>query len=302
MSRRRLAGWMLAITAAAVLIIAGRGEEPAVQARLVRVSRGNVRQVAALTGRVAWQNQQLVYAYMPGIVAEVLVKEGERVAAGQALVRLESGAAERAAAVWLRASDTYGEDAPATAQEMLEATVIRAPDNATVRQIMTADSAMVAAGEPVVLLSTTQQEIVCTALEVDARRVQSGMDAVLLLDGEELCRAEVTGVGAVAADPVTGRMICSVTLRPEKPLELPAGAAVEADVWLAGRDGVPVLPVEAVTARGTVWWVCDDGRCTEIPAEIVLSDEMHVWVGLPEGLTVAVGEFNDGQRVQEVQP
>ena len=118
---------------------------------------------------------------------------------------------------------------------------------------------------------------------------------------EALGSAEVTQVGDVTADAVTGRMVCRVTLTPEEPLDLPAEAAVEADVLLWGRAGVPVLPVEAVTERGTVWWVCD-GRCTEIPAEIVRSDEMRAWVSLPEGLTVAVGEFAQGQRVTEVQP
>ena len=66
-------------------------------------------------------------------------------------------------------------------------------------------------------------------------------------------------------------------------------------------EPAPETPVEAVTERETVWWV-SDGRCTEIPAKSVLSDEMNVWVGLPEGLPVAVGEFVEGQRVQEVQP
>ena len=58
------------------------------------------------------------------------------------------------------------------------------------------------------------------------------------------------------------------------------------------------LPMEAITDRNTVWWV-NKGRCTEIPAEIVLSDEMHAWVNLPEGLLVAIGEFEEGQLVME---
>jgi len=93
-------------------------------------------------------------------------------------------------------------------------------------------------------------------------------------------------------------MTCAVTLIPEQALSLPAGVQLDADVLLASGEDVPVLPVEAITDRGTVWRVYD-GVCTEIPVEIVLSDEMNAWVRLPEGMQAAIGEFTEGQRVTE---
>lgn len=300
MRRRRLTGWVLAVTAAAVaaMVMLPRSGEQPVQARIVTVTRGNVADVAALTGRVAFLDERLVYTTAPGLVSEVLVREGERVAQGQALLRLEAEASEQAVSAWLAAGE---QSDTSLAERLVETTVVRAPVNATVRQVLTAGSAAVGAGEPVMLLSSNEQAVICAAAEVDARDVRVGMRVALSIDGSPVGTAEVTHVGDVTADALTGRMVCMVTLTPDTRLELPAGAAVDADVMIRGRQNVPVLPVEAVTPRGTVWWV-SDGRCTEIPAKSVLSDEMNVWVGLPEGLPVAVGEFVEGQRVQEVQP
>lgn len=299
MRRRHMAGWVLAVTAAAVLtmtLLRGGGEA-AVQARIVQVTRGDVAQVAALTGRVAYQDETLVYAAAPGLVDEVLVDAGDRVAEGQALLRLETEGCDRIVSTWLSAGEALGEGAAEDASLLVDATVVRAPENATVRQVLTARSAAVSTGDPVLLLSSTEQLIVCTASEADARDVREGMAVALSIDGEEIGSAEVAQVGDVTADALTGRMFCTITLALNAPLDLPAGAAVDADVLLAGRENVTVLPVEAVTERGTVWWV-HEGRCTEIPAKIVLSDEMNVWVSLPEGLPVAVGEFEEGQRVE----
>lgn len=302
MQKKRLTGWMLAVTAAAVLamVLLPRSGEQAVQARMVTVSRGDVAQVAPLTGRITFLEETLVYAAAPGMVAEVLVGEGERVAEGQALLRLETDGVDRIVSAWLAA----GEQLDGTAENaalLMDATVVRAPVNATVRQILTARSAAVAAGEPVMLLSSTQQAVICTVAEADARQVRPGMLVTLSIDGTQVGSAQVTQVSDMTADTLTGRVVCTVTLIPDAHLELPAGTAVDADVLIAGRENVTILPVEAVTERGTVWWV-SEGRCTEIPAEIVLSDEMNVWVSLPEGLAVAVGEFEEGQRVVEVEP
>lgn len=299
MRRRRLTIGVLAVTAVAVTAMAllRGGTEAAVQARVVQVVRGRVAQVAALTGRVAYQDETLVYAAAPGLVAEVLVGEGDRVAKGQALLRLETAGYDRAVSAWLAAGESVGGSASEDAALLMDATVVRAAEDATVRQVLTARSAAVSAGDPVMLLSSTDQVIVCTAAEADARSVREGMEVALSIGGEETGRAEVMQVGDVTADALTGRMVCTITLVPDAHLDLPAGAAVDADVILASGENVTILPVEAVTERDTVWWV-HEGRCTEIPAKIVLSDEMHVWVSLPEGLAVAIGEFEEGQRVE----
>lgn len=296
MRRGRLAAGMalLTVMAVAVMLGAGKDGETATPARIVRVGRGDVLQIAALSGRIGYREEMLAWASLPGTVAEVYVTPGERVTKGQALLRLDAEAAERAVAVWAAQADPL---LPAQeVQALLTETIIRAPENAMVRQLLVQEHAVVTAGTPVMALSSSDEVVVCLAPERDARSVRTGMQAELLVDGEFVGAAVVTGVGPVTADASTGRLLCEVTLTPEQRLSLPQGAVVDADVLLAGRRDVPVLPLEAITERGTVWAV-HDGICTEIPAEIVLSDEMQAWVALPEGIAVAVGEFREGQRV-----
>lgn len=289
---------LIALTLAAVAAMVRR-EEAAVRARVVQVERGNVWQVTALTGRVAYEDERIVLAPADGVIEEVLVETGQRVAEGQILFRLDASGAERLVTAWIASG---AQPLPAGAfdpQALLSATVVRAPANANVRRIMKTAGTPVAAGTPLAVVSSQKRKIVCTAQEADARDVRPGMDAVISLDGEALVTAVVTEVGEMTADDSTGRMYCLITLAPDEPLELPGGTAVDVDVKLRGRDGVTVLPAEAVTPRDTVWWVHGE-RCTEIPAKTVLSDEMHVWVALPEGTAVAIGEFHDGQKLTGV--
>ena len=298
MRRGRLAGLVLLLTlvaAGAMAFSAGEGES-AVPARIVTVTRGDVRQIAAISGRLAWLEETAVYAALPGTVDDILVTAGERVAAGQALMRLDSSAVDRLAAAW--AAQDQQTVAQQDVETLLESTVVRSPVNGVVRQLLVPENGPVTAGVPVALLSSSDQAVLCAASPKDAAQVQRGMQAELLLDGDVICLAEVTQVGPVTADPLTGRMTCAVTLIPEQTLSLPAGVQLDADVLLASGEDVPVLPVEAITDQGTVWRVYD-GVCTEIPVEIVLSDEMNAWVRLPEGMQADIGEFTEGQRVTE---
>lgn len=296
MKWRRGTAWLLIAAAAFSLAAAlGRREKPA-YARMVQVVRGDVEQIAALTGRMAYQDERCVFAEASGLVSQVYVEAGDRVAEGEVLLRLRSEAQEAAASAMLAIDSLHEMDLP-----LLDGTAVRAPCSSTVRQVFTANGAAVAAGTPVLRLSSGYQEIRCVALEADGSRIRPGMLAVIRADGESSCTAEVMKVSDAMADPETGRIIREIILYPEDHIDLPEGAAVEIDVLLAAGRGVPVLPVEAVSDKGTVWWA-HDGRCTEIPAEIVLSDEMLAWVRLPEGMTVAIGEFKEGQMIAEVTP
>lgn len=290
---------MLLGTAAVAAVMAVSGRDQPEGVRMVRVARRNVAVTAALTGVVGYQEQFTLYAQTAGEVAEVYVSPGERVAQGQALLRLTQPGAERIAAAW--AAQEQPPMSQADMQALLDTGVVRAPRNATLRQLLVTQYMPLTAGMPVAVLSSAEQVIRCMAAERDARDVRVGQDATLTVDGEPVGTAEVTQVGPVEAEESTGRLVCCITLVPKQRLDLPQGARVEADVLLAGAQDVPVLPVEAVTERGTLWWV-HDGICTEIPAEIVLSDEMHAWVALPEGVAVAIGEFTEGQRVREALP
>ncbi|MBQ7849161.1 MAG: biotin/lipoyl-binding protein [Clostridia bacterium] len=91
MSRARMMVGMLVLTLAAVIgavMFGGDWERPA-EARIVTVEKGDIRLVAALSGRLAYQDETVAFSVIPGIVDEILVREGERVAKGQALIRLK---------------------------------------------------------------------------------------------------------------------------------------------------------------------------------------------------------------------
>ena len=299
--------WAMGITVAAVagMLTARTMADQPLPARMVRVERGSIRSVTALSGRLMYQEEHLTPSGAAGYVAEVYVKEGQRVAEGDALIRLDATAQERLAAACVAAGDSLVQGEywlqRGDAARTLADTVVRAPVDGTVRQVLAGSHAAVVAGEPVVLLTSGRQEVRCMAVQADAVRIRPGMWAWISAGGEQLGVAWVTEVGPLTADAELGRLQSLITLSPEQAVALPMGAAVEADVCLQGREDVPVLPVEAITSRGTVWWVNEE-RCTEIPVEIIASDEMHAWVNLPEGMQVAVGEFEQGQRLAEVQP
>lgn len=288
---------VLALTAVICLLLAGQGGETSKPVRMVQVSRGAVKQIAALTGRLCYQDETLVYAAAPGLVDQLYAAPGQRVAKGEALLRLEAEVQEAAAAAWI----TGRENEAIPEMLRLQDTVVRAPFDCTVRQVLTAQNAAVTAGMPVLLVSSNQQEIRCIAGQAEAEKLSPGMNAALLADGETVGNAVITSVSGLQAEPETGRLYREVHLLPEQHVPYPAGAVIDVDIYTGGAEAVPVLPLEALTEDGTVWWV-HDGICTEIPAEIVLSDEMQAWVNLPEGMMIALGELEEGQRVTEVKP
>ena len=305
MNRVRVSVLMLAAAAAAcVMIFSTAGGEQTVRAKVAEVVSGDVEKVAVLTGRIRYADELVVLSSGAGLVSQVYVEAGQGVQKGEALFRLEATEAEKLASAWIAASAAASElpyDAAPDVRSMLDAMVIRAPADGTIRQVTAAQGGAVAAGMPVAVMSSARQEIVCVAAEADARALSEGMWARLEAGGESYGMAYVAQIGHVEADVLTGRTQCQVVLKPEYNLPLPAGAALEVQVHLDGRVSVPVLPVEAITARNTVWWVCD-GICTEIPVEIILSDEKHAWINLAEGTRVALGEFREGQRIAEVSP
>lgn len=278
-------------------------DDAPVEARIVTVQRGDVHQVVAISGKIAFADETVIYAPANTSVAHILVEPGQRVATGEALMRFTSELTEVAAAAISHQEVTEKLALTEVVQRIdpVDDTVLRTEDDCTVRQVLVTENTPVMAGSPLLRTTSNQQEIVCAVSKADVKKIKAGMWAWISAEGEEAGKADVVRVGDLSADPMTGMTSATVTLHPEQHLELPEGAAVDVDIYLAGSDDVLTLPVEAVTADNTVWWV-NEGRCTEIPVEIVMTDEILAWVMLPEGIKVAVGEFVEGQRVVEAAP
>ncbi len=301
MRRIRLSFIVIGITLLLSAYLIGVPQENPVSARIVSVQRGDVHRIAAISGHIAYADESYAYAAVSGVVSRLYIQEGQRVAAGEALIRLSTGEREDVLAAFVASvPDQAAQMASALAEEQLslQNTVVRAESSCVVRQVLVTENVPVAAGTPVLRLTSNEQRIVCSAVHTDAALINQGMWAWIYAEGEPVGHAEVIGIGEEAVNPITGCVSREVVLMPEQPLDVPEGAIVDVDVYLAGSDDVMTLPLEAVTERQTVWWV-HDGRCTEIPAEIVMSDEILAWVRLPEGMQVAIGEFIEGQLIEE---
>ena len=297
--------WSLLMIAATVLastiMIACRPSEKATEVRIVRVRRGDVRQLVALTGRLAYTQEDYLMAPSVCSVERICVEPGQRVAAGEALIRLSAAEASNAVEA-LNRLNPYMDMSQIRLPDNLQRyslPVLRAPQ-ATVRQIYIKEGDMTAAGTPLMRLSVGEQQIVCSVAQEDAGAIAPDMWGWLTYGGEPAGFAKVAEIGAETVEPATGLTYVSVSLQPEQHLDIPEGAAVDAELFIAGSDDVETLPVEAITERGTVWWIADN-RCTEIPANVVLTDEILAWVELPEGLPVAIGEYKEGMCVQEAE-
>ncbi len=277
-------------------------EEP-VKATIVTVQRGDVHQVAAIIGRLAYTDEKVAYAAANGVVSRICVQPGQRVGKGEALIRLDATQQENVASAFAATGAWEdGEYSSVWVKDALsmENAVVRAEESCTIRQVLVNENMPVAAGTPVVRVSSNVQEIICSVADSELQHINEGMWAWLSAEGESLGFAKVVEIGETSADAVTGSPRTQVKLLPDQHIDLPERTAVDADVYIAGSDDVLTLPVEAISERGTVWWV-SDGRCTEIPAEIVMTDEILAWVHLPEGISVAIGEFQEGQSVEAAQ-
>ena len=302
-------------------------ESPA-KVRLTQVAVGDVEQMLAVSGRVRFESEYAAISPATGVVAQVYVKAGDAVTAGQPLFRLDSQAQEMA----LSAAFAQGEQTQEavtvstaagdvdlsplrqlTAQEKtsavaegalaLEAMTVRAAADGRVQQVSVSQMGGVMAGSPAMTLSGDKQKIVCSVVIRDAEKLHKGLSARVLSGGVTACTATVADIGAATTDTLTGQTVAEVSLTPEHNLDLPLGAPVDVEIVLSGASGVPMLPVTAVTDEGTVWWVAD-GRCWETPANVLLSDEVNCQVSLPDGLTVvdSAAGLIEGQKVKEMKP
>lgn len=288
-------------TATVLLLILAGSAESVTEAEFVRVERADVHQIIPIFGQLVYTDERIITAAASGIMSRICVKEGERIGENTALFRIETPYLNEAISAYVAGQESIEKLISSKMEEQLLTSVVRSKHACTVREIYVEEGTAITTGVPLLRVSSHQQRIRCSVAPKDAENIHPGMWAWLTAEGESLCIAVVESVGERNSDILTGMEVQEIVLIPEKEIEMDEYAAVDADVYLAGSDDVLSLPLRAITERGTVWWVNEE-RCTEIPAQIVLHDEMRAWVHLPEGMTVAVGEFKEGQRIKEVHP
>ena len=327
MRKVRFSVWMIACTVLAAALTAvlpslrmsSVPTETPARVRLAQVEYGDIEQLAVARGAVRYEQEYAAIAPVTGIVAEVYVEPGDRVTAGQPLLRLDASAEEAALAAAYSAQAEITAEASAwpdglpvsflqdstmaETQARLAAMTLRAAADGQVVDVTTGQYAGILAGSSAVLLCGGQQEIICDVAACDAADLRKGMRAQASANGCTPCTATVTRIGAVRTDALTGQSVCEVALRPDSDLPLPIGAAVDVSISLYGRENAATLPVTALTEDGCIW-VVSDHRCWKTPVAVLMQDEMRCWVNLPIGTAVVdqPGALIDGQRIREVQP
>lgn len=279
---------LLTLTVVLCALLLARREPLMVET--VEVTPGEIRRTVRLSAVVGYARKTPVAAGNSGVLKALYVKNGERVTQGQALGRIE--VALQFSAVSAALSGTLAVETSLLA-EALEQNVLRAPVTGVVQQLSLTENAPVQQGSIVLWIATGTPQLMATATAEEAAQLHPGQLAQVLVDGEARGYAEVT---EVTADTEEGAYHTLLTLLDG--LTLPTGCTAEVQIVVEQHRQVPTLPLSAITQRETVWWF-SDGFCTEIPANIVQTDENRAWVQLPEGLSVIPGEYKEGQRVQK---
>ncbi len=279
---------LLTLTVVLCALLLARREPLPVET--VEVTLGEIRRTVRLSAVVGYARKTPVAAGNSGFLTALYVKNGERVMQGQALGRIE--APLQLSAVSAALSGTLAVETALLA-EALEQNVLRAPVTGVVQQLSLVENAPVQQGCIVLWIATGTPQLITTSTAEEAAQLHPGQLAQVLVDGEGRGYAEVTEVAAAEEEGAYGVLLTMLD-----GLTLPTGCVAEVQIVVEQHRQVPTLPLSAVTARETVWWF-SDGYCTEIPANIVQTDENCAWVNLPEGLTVIPGEYKEGQRVQK---
>ena len=267
---------MLTATAAVCAVLFLRHQPMEVAA--VRVEKGNICRTVGVAGTVCYTQETPVTAMVSGMVDALYVIEGERVTQGQALARISGGTAQEQAVLAL--------------MTLAESSVLRAPVSGIVQRVATAAYAPVQAGSIPMTIAAGAPEIVCLCVPADAEDVRVGQLADISTNGKHCGYATVASIKPMIAESSSAYRLI---LTPQDGLTLSPGIEVEAQITAEYHAQVTTLPLSAITPDETVWWIAD-GICTEIPAQIVQTDENSAWVSLPEGISVVNGEFDRCQQ------
>lgn len=332
--KKRRKGWELLLcvlltgaATAGLMLWNGRAEAPR-QVEIARVSVGRVEQRIAAAAQVRGEEEYAALCPATGLVEQVYVRSGDRVSAGQPLFRLNAEAQENALSAalstagdapaqlvqqvstalsvpegaWTGAAQQQRASELAALRQALEVMTVRAPTEGVVQQVLVAEHGGAMAGSAAVTLTSHREVVRCLLVPRDAEQVTEGMEARVLLDGEEIGRAQVKEIAPATADADTGMTVQAVTLMPTKPLEVPVGAKVDVEIILQSHEGALVVPLSALTPSGTVWWLAE-GRAWETPVDVSMRDAESAWVNLPAGTPVVLDPagLTEGERVEVLE-
>jgi RND family efflux transporter MFP subunit len=301
-------------------------DEPAISVRVAAVSREPISSLYSTSATLRADRQATVIARTRGVVERLVVEEGDRVGAGQALAYLEDeeqviAAArarsneEKASRDFARitglhdrglssldeyeASRTTAEDsrhALELAELELSRTVIRAPIAGVVVTRHLDVGATVSDGTPVYDLADLDPLYADINIpERHVTRLEAGQEVLLTADAtHKEARAIIERI-APSVDPATGTV--KVTVAVEGDSGLRPGAFVRVDIVTDTHEDALVVQRTALVAEGRRWHLyrlADDDLVEQI--EVVLGFESGERVEIDHPADAAV-EISPGDKV-----
>ena len=310
----------------------------AIPVRLAPVAEGPAARPVTATGVIALRDEIALSFKIGGIVAQVAVREGQTVRAGDVLATLDlreidaqvskaRSAAIKAERDLARAGRLFA-DSVATRQQLDDATTaaevaradvetagvnrqyarIVAPSAGVILRRHVEPGELVSTGTPALTLgSRSSGTIVRASLpDRDVVRVKLGDRAAVSLDtrpGAAL-HGVVRQIGA-AADPRTGTYAVEIAV--DSGAGLVTGMIARVEIQASDAERLKTVPVESLLEadgdRATLFALGPDGRAKRVPVEVAFVRGEHAGVrgglgGVTRVVTDGAAYLNDGSAVK----
>lgn len=276
---------VLAVIAVFITIRIKQGKSPEEATREIRPEYGDLSVTVSTNGVVEPQNRLELKPAVAGRIEEILVREGDRVRAGQTLARMSS--TDRA--TLLDAARARGEETVQRWEEVYKATPIISPidGEVIVREI---EPGQTVTTSTAVLVLSDRLIVKAQVDETDIGRVKLGQRAVISLDAypETKIAATVDHI-AYESKTVSNVTIYEVDILPEKiPPVFRSGMSANVEIIEQERQGVLTIPEQAVQRkRDKTFVLVSEGEGKEPrrqPVELGVSDgdRVEILSGLGE--------------------
>lgn len=290
------------------------GLYPGIKARAtVHTTSGEIASIGQ--GTIQYLNTSTITATAAGTVTKVYVQQNDAVTKGQKILEVKSDQANTDVIARQLKIQQAGIDA-ASAREDSDGLTIVAPFDGmlvtTGRSVSSSASSSastikqeliigdeVKAGDVVAKVANYEQMLVTISVdEVDIPKVALGQKAIITADAlpNKKYQGEVVVIGAEGTTQ-NGVASFSVTIRIDQPEGIKAGMTVNADILVADKENVLVVPIEALQDRQGKKFVTLAGKDQSAPGQnarkevqVGLNNETHVEIisGLNEGDRVVV--------------
>ncbi len=302
---------MIAATLCTVIVLFVLPITPKVPVSTAVIQRGSLLRTQSVEGMIRFGNEQPCLSLLAGQVAELYVAQGQRVQKGEALLRLDTSAEERALkemtgalkkqeelvsslsyekdavqAVWLQNRLTM-EQKVQELMASIDAKTLRAQNDGIIGQVYTAPDSYVAALTPLMSIHENTVEIYAQHRMQDSANLRTGVKAVVYANGQQQAIAELSGFGAPVLDSMTGLSMQTLRFSVREGaawVQDHVGETVSMELLWDAQENLALAPMAAVS-QDDLLWVVRDGKAVPMAIDSQKRDADYVCV--PENL---VGE------------